>query len=359
MIAVEKWGQLLWVLFVLILLPGCTTLPRSPVPIDKMAQAEVLGISGIRAWGGQPTPSFQADIVESVHQEPAGQFPRDADGKPLYAALALSGGGSHGAFGAGVLCGWTQAGNRPTFKMVTGISTGSLIAPFAFLGPQYDEQLKGLYTTIKTVDILEKLNFLKIFRSESFAKTTPLQNLLERNIDEALLKAIVVAHNRGRRLYIGTTHMDAQRLVVWNMGLIAKSGHPEALSLFRQVLLASASIPGAFPPVMLKVEVDGKRFDEMHTDGGTTTQVFFHGGTLDVLAAGQAAGFGDKIKNRGGIYIIRNGQLSPQPEQVRRNLSTITTRAIDTMIKNTARNDLFRIYAYTLREKIDFHYVDI
>jgi hypothetical protein len=336
---------------------GCSSLTRNALPLDKVEQAEPLGMSNVRAPSGNVSPHLQADIITSLTQEVPGYFAGE-NGQRQYNALALSGGGSHGAFGAGFLIGATDAGLRPRFKLITGISTGALIAPFAFLGPEYDDQLKEAFTSINTKNIMEINSPAGIVGGESFAKTGPLASLIEKYFDEDFLQAVAAAHNQGRRLYIGTTNLDTQRLIVWNMGLIANSDSPYALALFQKVILASASIPAAFPPVMIKVEADGEIYDEMHVDGGTRTQVFFYGGTLDLQAAARAAGFDDS-SYLGNIYIIRNGHLSPEPEIVERKLMNITGRAIDTMIKSAAVSDLYRIYAFAQRENINFHYIDI
>ncbi|TDJ71737.1 MAG: patatin-like phospholipase family protein [Proteobacteria bacterium] len=353
------YRRLLVLSSILLFASGCATLPRNAVPVDKIDSAEIVGMPDIRAWGGQIAEHFQADAVESVLDESRGEFPRDENGVPIYDLLALSGGGSNGAFGAGFLYGWTKAGTRPNFKLVTGISTGALIAPFAFLGSDFDAQLKQLYTTMSTADLVIKQGLLKIlFRSESYALTDPLKRLIDRNIDGKILQAVAVAHDRGHRLYIGTTHLDAQRLVIWNMGLIAKTAHPNALELFRKILLASASIPGAMPPVLIEVDVDGEEFDEMHVDGGAATQVFLHAGTMDIEAAARSA-LGDDYQYQGDLYIIRNGRLKPEPQQTERKLASIAGRAISTMIKTAAVDDLFRMYAYTQREQLGFKYIDI
>ncbi len=353
------YTRLLVLSSILLFASGCATLPRNAVPVDKIYSAEIVGMPDIRAWGGQLAAHFQADAVQSIRDESQGEFPRDENGVPRRDALALSGGGSNGAFGAGFLYGWTKAGTRPNFKLVTGISTGALIAPFAFLGSDFDAQLKKLYTTMSTADLVIKQGLLKIlFRSESYALTDPLERLIGRNIDGAILQAVAVAHDRGPRLYIGTTHLDAQRLVIWNMGLIAKSGHPNARDLFHQVLLASASIPGAMPPVLIEVDVDGEEFDEMHADGGTTTQVFSYAGTLDIEAARRSV-WGDDYQHKADLYIIRNGKLGPEPRQIDRKLASIAGRAIATMIKTAAVDDLFRMYAFARRDKVGFKYIDI
>jgi len=345
---------------IVIALSGCGTLPRNAVPIDRIHDAEIPGFAGVRAWSGSISEDFQADFIQSVRDEQHGEFPTDENGIPVYEGLALSGGGSNGAFGAGVLYGWTQTGTRPEFKLVTGISTGALIAPFAYLGSDFDEELKEVYTTITAENILQRLNiFTILFKSESLARTDPLKQLVKLYISEDTLHAVAERHDRGHRLYIGTTHMDAQQLVVWNMGLIAKRQSSEALKLFRKVMVASASIPVAFPPVLIEVEIDGKPFDEMHADGGTLTQVFFYAGTLDIEAA-RSEVYGDDFQpTGGGLYIIRNGQLEPEPVQVDRNLAAISSRAIDTMIKTSAVGDLYRMYAFTSRDGIGFNYTDI
>ena len=313
-------------------------------------------MSNVRAPGGSVSAHLQADIVQSIEQELPGYFAGD-NGQRKYNALALSGGGSHGAFGAGFLVGATESGYRPRFKLITGISTGALIAPFAFLGPEYDHQLKEAFTTVNTKSIME-VSAGSIFGGESFATTGPLASLIEKYFNEEFMRAVAAAHNQGRRLYIGTTNLDTQRLIVWNIGLIANSDSPYALELMQKVILASASIPAAFPPVLIKVEADGEIYDEMHVDGGTRTQVFFYGGTLDLQAAAGSAGFGDEAY-LGNIYIIRNGRLSPEPQIIERKLMNITGRAIDTMIKSAAVSDLYRIYAFAQRENINFHYIGI
>jgi hypothetical protein len=345
---------------VVIVASGCGTLTRNAVPVDRMQDAEIPGFADVRAWGGRISEDFQADFVQSVRDERHGEFPTDENGIPIYEGLALSGGGSNGAFGAGFLYGWSKTGLRPEFKLVTGISTGALIAPFAYLGSDFDEELKEVYTTITSEDILQKRSIFSILsKSESLAKSDPLTQLVEQYISEDTLRAVAERHDRGHRLYIGTTHMDAQHMVVWNMGLIAKRESPEALDLFRKVLLASASIPVAFPPVLIEVEIDGKPFDEMHADGGTLTQVFFYSGTLDIKA-GRRENYGNNFQpSSGGIYIIRNGLVKPEPKQIDRSLLAISSRAVDTMIKAAVVGDLYRIFAFARRDGIDFNYTGI
>ncbi len=347
------------VIALLVTVSGCATLPRNAVPVERIYDAEIPGFPDVRAWSGQISKEFQADIIQSGREEPEAEFPRDENGMPIRDALALSGGGSSGAFGAGFLNGWSAKGTRPNFKVVTGISTGALTAPFAFLGSEFDEQLKQAFTTMSTENILQRLNIFKIlFKSEAVYSTGPLKQLIQERINADMLGAIAVKHDQGHRLYIGTANLDAQRLVIWNMGLIAKSQSAGALDLFHKVILASTSIPAIFPPVLIGVELDGNRYDEMHADGGTLFQVFFYAGTIDIKAARREA-YGYDFKPAGGIYIIRNGQLIPEPQKVDRSLAKISSRAIDTMIKAAVVGDLYRIYTFTQRDGMGFHYVDI
>ncbi len=343
---------------VFLCIAGCS-LPRNPVPIAQMLDAKLVDIKMVRTWGDQFSPLFQKDLVESIRQEREGDFPLKPDGSTSYSALALSGGGANGAFGAGFLCGWTQAGTRPKFKLVTGISTGALIAPYAFLGPQYDERLKKAYTTITSEDIFNPRGMLSFLWSESFADTAPLRKFIDREFDEEILKAIADRHARGYRLYIGTTNIDADRFVLWNIGAIASSNHSDALGLIRKILLASASIPGAFPPVYFNVEVDGKTYDEMHVDGGTITQVFFYGFVLDLPAARKEILGKDAPKPGGSIYIIRNGKIGPTPRQIRRYLPSIIKRSLSTTSRAHGFGDLYRIYVITKMDQIDFNYAAI
>ena len=336
-------------------LTGCGNhAERHPVPLDALDRAEIPGMPGIRAWGGQPSKVFQADLVESIRQARAVDPRGVVDAAGSINVLALSGGGPDGAFGAGLLCGWTKAGTRPPFKLVTGISTGSLIAPFAFLGSAYDEPLKHFYTSVSTADIYTSRSPLSVlWGTDGLADTSPLANLLVQCIDDKVLAAVAAEHRKGRRLYIGTTNLEAGRIVVWNMGAIAASGRPDALQLFRDVMRASASIPVAFPPVYFDVEVEGRKYDEMHVDGGTTTQVFFYGFMLDIAAAMREAGVESKPPVR--IFVVKNGGLRPQGSHVEPLLLPIAGRAVLQLCYSQGIGDLYRIYATATRDGIDFN----
>ena len=262
-------------------------MPRNTLPADFEDLVQMPGMPGVRAWGDQYSKSFEQSALEAVEQEKAAC---NGEPEPVVHVLALSGGGAEGAFGAGILCGWTKTGTRPRFKVVTGISTGALMAPFAFLGSDYDERLEKAYTTMSNDDIFQPYGPVAILLSlanlkalPSMADSRPLTQLVTRMIDAVVLNKVAQEHLKGRRLLIGTTQLDAQRLVIWNMGAIAVSGHPQALELFRKIMVASASIPAMFPPQHFEVEAAGNSFEEMHVDGGTRAQVMLYESSIKFL----------------------------------------------------------------------------
>jgi predicted acylesterase/phospholipase RssA len=335
-------------------LAGCGSVPRNPVPVEQTYRAEVADMPQVRAWGGEFSDQFQRDLVQSIYDEKGLDYVEHNDGSRGYIALAISGGGAKGAYSAGFINGWTEAGDRSVFKLVTGISAGSLVAPFAFLGPQYDQQLKEAFTTISDKDVFKK----DLRRGDALADTAPLFELISRYVDNDFLEAVAAAHAEGRRLYIGTTNLDAQRLVVWNMGAIGSHGGPEALDLFRKVMLASSSIPLMFPPVLIDVEVDDRNYEEMHVDGGVMTQVFFYGFTLDFDSAVRQVQPAIK-RSRGRIYILRNGSVRVTPSITERKLIDITNRTLDNMVRAMSWGDLYRVYTITQNRGIDFNYAAI
>lgn len=341
----------------LFLLSGCSTLLRNPIPPELMAEATIPGMPEVRAWAGRPSAVMERDLALSFEQESAADFPRGTDGVVRYPHLAISGGGANGAFGAGLLNGWTATGKRPVFKIVTGVSTGALIAPFAFLGPSYDDAIRDFYTTTSTRDVLIIGSLLRrLITADSLASAGPLAATIEKQIDADFLRKVADEHGRGRRLYIGTANLDAQQFVVWNMGLIAASGHSDALDLFRRIMLASASIPIAFPPVMFDVQAAGARFDEMHVDGGIGARVFVSGGVFRPSIIRERTGRG---LGREDIYVIHNGQLREEPTPVPRSMIGIAGRVLEATSRSAVVGDLYRIWAFTVRENADYQWVTI
>jgi Patatin-like phospholipase len=352
-----QWRRLIF-LVPLMLAVGCPTVSHNSVPKAFVSQASLVDMPNVRAWGDTFSPLLQRSLVESMHQARAIDPRGVVDATGYIDILALSGGGANGAFGAGLLNGWTAAGTRPVFKLVTGISTGALMAPFAFLGSDYDATLQKFYTTISTKDIYrERSYFAILFDQSSIVDTTPLQRILAQQVNERVLAEVAQAHRQGRRLFIGTTNMEAGKLVVWDMGAIAASGKPSALELFRKVMLASASIPVAFPAVYFPVVADGKRYEEMHVDGGTATQVFFYGFTLDLHAAHREAGIQGRVPIR--LYVVRNGKLTVQWRLMLPRILPIAERSLHDLIGAQVVGDLYRIYTITQRDGIEFNLAHI
>jgi hypothetical protein len=333
---------------------GCAAPPRHAVPKELAAEATPVGMTAVRDFGDQASSVLQASLMEAARQARAAD-PRDLlDATGAANVLALSSGGPNGAFGAGFLCGWTETGTRPTFRLVTGISAGALIAPFAFLGPEYDPVLKTVFTTISARRVYREKSLWEIlWDAQSLADSNPLAELIASHVDQNVLAGVAAQHRLGRRLLIGTTNLDAGRLVIWDMGAIANSPQPGALELFRKVMLASASIPVAFPPVRFDVEARGRHYDELHVDGGAVTQVFFYGSALDLAATRRDADVPESPPMH--LYVIRNGQLAAPWEVTPARLLPIATRTLDGMINAQVVGDLYRIYTVVLRDAIDFN----
>jgi hypothetical protein len=341
-----------WLIIIALFISGCAT-ARHSVPFDQLNKVKIYGIENIRTFGGSPSDSFKKDFVDLLEQEEKREYSFfDWRAPRTYYMLAISGGGANGAYGAGLLSGWSRAGTRPEFRVVTGISTGAVIAPFAFLGSGHDATLKEFYTKYSTRDLarIRRLPF-----SNSFASARPMERLIERYFDAKLLKEIGVEYNKGRRLYVGTTNLDAQRLAIWDMGKIASKGDENALKLFRKIILASASMPIAFQPVYLHAQVDNKIYDEMHVDGGISKQVFF---LYDVLQGVEKALREKRIDfsaNKYEIYIIRNGYVDSVYKEIPDRISSIAERTVDTLLNAQSIGDLYQLYMFAREGRGDFN----
>jgi len=302
---------------------------RTPFTAEDDAVAAISGMPEVRFWADST-----ADFVKALPPTPG----------PW---LALSSGGEDGAFGAGLLAGLSAAGKRPDFSVVTGVSTGALLAPFAFLGSRYDEAMRDAYTRITSADIFEVGA-----TPESFVNTWPLKELIAKEFTPAMLADIAAEYRRGRRLFVVTTDLDAERSVVWNMGAIAAHGGDQALSLFRTVLLASTSIPGAFPPVLIDVEGNGKKFAEMHVDGGV-------GGQFFVAPVGLTAATSDYKLPATELYVLINTGLQPSFEAVKRSTASILTQSVGMAVKIDTRLMLDRAYLLAKRSGVPFNVASI
>lgn len=326
---------------------SCASLERlEAVPLADTARASPLGIENARFFPVKQHAELFAEFEQAIQRQrhTLGIGP-DAP-LPTAHVLAISGGGDNGAFASGLLVGWTAAGDRPEFSVVTGVSTGALLAQFAFLGPAYDLQLRDVYTTIDAANIFSPRWLIDGFFNDAMSDTTPLAELISGYVDAPMMAAISREYGKGRLLLIGTTDLDAQRAVIWNIGAIAASGHPDALKLVRQILRASSAIPGMFQPVLIDVELDGKSYQELHVDGGAIQQMFLYPPSIDVRTLGPR-------KRR--AYLIRNAREDPGWQYVERRTMSVAGQAISAMIHSSGSNDLMRIYFVTQRDGIDYN----
>ena len=340
-----------------LLLSACANLPRNPVPAQYTPMATIPGMPDVRGWAGVPSVDLDQDFHLSMRQESSEDFPVGSDGVIVYPYLALSGGGSNGAFGAGFLNGWTASGRRPVFKIVTGVSTGALMAPFVFIGTEGDKTLEHFYTTTSNDDVFTAGSVLMaLLRRESMADTRPLAELIAQVADRELLRKVAAEHGRGRRLYMGTGDLDSRRFTIWNMGRIAQYDTDQALALFRQVMLASSSFPVAFPAVLFDVEFEGRHYDEMHVDGFVGANLFAHVGTFDPSSILRNDG---PVPGREHIYVIHNGQLRPPPSPTQRSIGGIAMRVLEVSARAGVIGDLFREYAFAQRNGSEFRWVTV
>jgi hypothetical protein len=337
------------ILLLVVLLQGCASIPeRNPLPPESGNEAQIAGIPDARHWG-DVTPPYADAWFAASKTEIRKRYSAIYGKQHHY--LAISGGGANGAFGAGLLVGWSATGSRPQFTMVTGISTGALTAPFAFLGSDYDDEIKAGSTEYSTKDLLTKNSKLKTLTGDSMADTVPLRAMIARYIDDDVVQAIAKEYRKGRALFIGTTNLDAQRPVIWNIGRIANSGNPRAKDLIHDIMLASASIPVSFPPVMIEVEANGQHYDEMHVDGGTTTQVFLYPLGIDWRRVEKKL----DVKGTPQVYVIRNSILTPKWVTVDRELPPIAGRSVSSLIRTQGIGDMYRIYVGVKRDGLDYH----
>ena len=317
---------------------GCaTSLAYTPVPEKSVNLAQVAGHPNIRTWGDADARDIDAAINLNAPDAAVSPSAMRGEEQPLRTYLALSGGGGDGADGAGVLVGWTASGGRPSFDVITGVSTGALAAPFVFLGPAYDGKLEEIYTRFRTNDLGTPQLFSAVFGGPSLIDASGLEKLLAHYVNSQLIAEVAREHARGRRLLVATTNVEAERQVIWNLGAIAASRNSDRVELFRRILLASAAIPGVLPPVLIKVTVDGREYEEMHADGGITEQVFFVPGA----SKGEAK---KSAPPRAHLYVVRNGKIGPEWESIKPSSLSIASRSLGTLIKNQARGDVNHLY---------------
>jgi hypothetical protein len=334
-------------------LSACSLPIRQPaVPRDQTARATVLGLPNERFLIGQGSAAITQEYVAALERRRAFLGLGPGATLPAMDLLAVSGGGEDGAFGAGLLNGWTLEGSRPVFNLVTGVSTGALTAPFAFIGPAADAPLKNVYTGVTLADIATARGMMAALFDDAMSDTAPLFGTISRELGDNLLAAIAQGYREGRLLLIGTTNLDTQLPVIWNIGAIANSGDPRAPNLIRRILLASAAIPGVFPPVLFDVEVDGRKYQELHVDGGAVAQAFLY--PPAVGAQRQA-----NIRARRPVpplraWMIRNARIDANWASTNRRTLSIAQRAVSTMTAASGYNDAVRIWLNAQRDGVEF-----
>jgi hypothetical protein len=323
----------IWIAFSLV---DCSSLPRASFTREQQDMAGIPGIADARIWADDP-----AGLSRTAPFSDGQRKSTSID------VLALSGGGAEGAFGAGLLVGWTEAGNRPEFSVVSGTSSGALIAPFAFLGASHDAILRDLFTSGIAQSLLHLDGLNAIFGSGVF-KTEPLKLLIAHYVDEDLLHLVAAQHRRGRRLFVVTTNIDAQRTAVWNMGAIAESDYSGRLQLFRDILVASASAPGLFAPAYIQVQAGNAMFQEMHVDGAVTSNVL----AVPEAVLLQKVALTNTAKPK--LYIIVNGKITPDFAVIGDGTLSIVARSFFSTVKANTRNTLIATYDFARRNGWQF-----
>ena len=302
-----------------------------------------------RNWGDAPAAQLLS-FVEGRAVTKGASCPADTP-----KMLALSGGAEGGAFGAGYLRGWTESGQRPQFDTVTGVSTGALIAPLAFLGTGYDAILEDSYLGIHKSDIYRGRLFPFSLLSDGLVSTAPLKARIERIVTPDMVRQFAAEHAKGRRLFVSTTNLDAQRPVIWDIGAIASGPHPQdAEYLIEQVILASASIPGIFPPVMIETTLpSGETVSEMHVDGAATGNILAAPiGLIDLPGS-------YRCRNPLQLYAIVNGRLSPEFSTVPTDAISIAERGVETSMKYFSNHALATARVLDQRGVIDLEVIAI
>lgn len=346
-------GPLSLLFFLPFVLSGCGRFQGpvrgEAVPAHLRDHAAAVGFPvGIRYYpqDAAHVREFEKDYLASLDKELVARRARGEEGHGPAAFLVISGGGDKGAYAAGLLNGWTAAQTRPQFKLVTGVSTGALIAPFAFLGGTWDEKLKSLYTSISLKDVAVKRSIYGSVFGDAMADTGPLWKLVQKYVTQEMLDSIAAESVAGRVLLVATTNLDVRQPVIWNITEIAATRNPGALALVHKILIASAAIPGTFPPVMIDVEADGKRYQEMHVDGCATAQAFVYPAAISMR----------KLAERPrALYIIRNARLDPEWSQVDRRTLPISFRAISSLVQSQGIGDLYAMFTLAQRDNIDYN----
>lgn len=354
MVFIEKriqWKTWCLIAFIMSILSGCNSIPKRPrvaPPEHLVEQASIPHVPKARFWGDE-TPPFVNQLLAMSNKEVAQAYPNLIHRK--IEVLAVSGGGANGAFTTGLMTGWTARGDRPDFMIVTGISTGAIIAPFIFLGPEYDPVLLELYTKYATKETLIKRNRVYAIARDALYDTAPLRQIMMNYLTDDVVEKIAQEHRKGRRLLLGSVNIDIMRPVTWDLGQIAISTHPGKRELIVDVIMASSAIPCVFPPVFIDVEANGATYQEMHVDGGIHSQIMT--GSIsyhrdDVVK---------KLKAKGTprLYVIRNAKVEPKWEAIEPKITDIAARSLSSLIRTQGLNNLKQLYLTAKRDGFDIY----
>lgn len=335
----DRWSSCL-LLPAALLAAGCATALRELPPASAAPSAPTSFPPSIRALGTDPR------FTGAQARERVRRLRRAATDGTLD-ILALSGGGASGAFSAGALIGLAQRGERPRYEVVTGVSVGALAAPFAFLGSRWDPHLEAAFGGDQTRHLLRPRGIGALFRP-SLGSGRPLRELVDRFITAELIDEVAREASSGRMLLAATTDLDRQETILWDMGLIAARGGEPARRLFRDVLVASASVPGLFPPVLVEVETGGRLYREMHVDGGATTP-FFIAPEIAHLA-------GEDISELCGanVWVLVNGQVETAPRATAAAVLPIVGRSFSALMMHMTRTAIVSTAAFARRQRMSF-----
>lgn len=338
-------NHLLIVITCFLVLSGCARM-RYAVPENLVGKAVVIGMPNIRYYMDKPDSFFmmRQSLADSFKEEDKSDYL--INGLKTYPVLIIGGGVSNSAYGIGLLSGWSQRGFRPVFKIVTGYSSGSLIALAAFSGKNYEKRLADLFTSISTKDVIRQNGVFGILFGNSVNSSALFAKKIDDIVDDDLLAKVAQEHKKGRRFYVGTSDLDAQGFVIWDMGALASRGGIDAVKMFRKIILASCSFSSMLPPVFFQVEADGRRYDEMHADGGVIGGIFYVDQLMDGI---EFRGF------RTQLYILNCCYMSPHSKQVEDNLTAIISRTIETNGSSKMSADTYRIYAFAKEKGWDYN----
>lgn len=341
--------ELLWPCIVLLgclLLSGCAGVPRRGPPVLDYTIAVVPGFPPDIRWSAQTRRDINVRSSRLLRQVQAA-----AHGAPVN-VLVLSGGGAGGAFGAGALVGWSRSGTRPEFQIVTGVSAGALIAPLAFAGRDWDPELAEAFSGGQTQHLMHASWAGAIFGTSVY-RGEPLAQLVDRYLTDDLLTAVAREAEKGRLLLVATTDLDTEQTVIWNLGLIAQQGGARSKQLFRDVLIASVSVPGIFPPVMIRVEQAGEGFEEMHVDGSATASMFFIPDVGAILP--------DSLEplHGGHLYVLVNGGFRTPEAATRNQTVSIVRRSAAATLQGGTRTALELAYSAAQRHQMSVAVTEI